>query len=91
MLLAWGRYHRRGGGRGHGVAVAVHVLGAGVLGYGRGVGWLGGVAMADLMGERRLRHLLGRWRHLHGHVVRLLRHLRVLHDLRVGGVRVGHL
>ena len=67
----------------------MHVLVARVLGYGRGVGLLRGVAVVDLMGERLL--LGGGGRHLHGHVVRLLRHLRVVHDLRVAGVGVAHL
>lgn len=46
------------------------------------------MAMVDLVGERLLLGVLG---HLHGHVVRLLGHLRVVHGLRVGGARVAHL
>lgn len=46
------------------------------------------MGMADLVGERLLLGVLG---HLHGHVVRLLGHLRVVHGLRVGGARVAHL
>lgn len=47
--------------------------------------------MRELWRELLLRDLLGSWGHLHRHVRGLLRHLGMLHNLRVCGACIAHL